>query len=97
MSRRWRNLDTNLRFHLTPELAVSHWSVYDLVNNRFTYQDYQLDYEAHDWITSLVYRSVQNELYFQFSLKAFPKPPVTIGPNQANEIVPKNRRNAFVQ
>lgn len=95
-SHTWRNLDANLRLKLTKELAVSHWSVYDFVNNRFTYQDYQLDYEAHDWITSLVYRSVQNELYFQFSLKAFPQPAVTIGPNPAQALIPKNRRNAFV-
>ncbi len=96
-SHSWRNLDTNLRTKLFDGLYASHWSVYDLVNHRFTYQDYQLDYEAHDWITSLVYRSVQNELYFQFSLKAFPMPDVTIGPNYTNEIIPKNRRNAFVK
>ncbi|MGM9991288.1 MAG: hypothetical protein ACI376_00325 [Candidatus Bruticola sp.] len=96
-SHSWRNLDTNLRTKLFDGLYASHWSVYDLVNHRFTYQDYQLDYEAHDWVTSLVYRSVQNELYFQFSLKAFPMPDVTIGPSYANEIIPKNRRNAFVK
>ncbi|MBQ7502428.1 LPS-assembly protein LptD [bacterium] len=92
----WRNIDTHLKFQISDELSVCHWSIYDLVNSRFTYQDYQLDYETHDWISSLVYRSVQNEFYFQFSLKAFPQPAVDIGPNSAHNIVPKNRRNAFV-
>lgn len=92
----WRNIDTHLKFQISDELSVCHWSIYDLVNSRFTYQDYQLDYETHDWISSLVYRSVQNELYFQFSIKAFPQPAVNIGPNSAHNIVPKNRRNAFV-
>lgn len=84
----WRSLDTNLRLQLTDELSVSHWSIYDLVNTRLTYQDYQLDYEAHDWITSVVYRGVQNEVYLQFSMKAFPQAPLSIGPNIVDPVLP---------
>lgn len=93
----WRTVDANVKMQLTNEFSVSNWSVYDLVNSRFTYQDYQFDYEAHDWITSLVYRSVQNEFYLQFSLKAFPQAPISIGPNAIDPIHPKNMQNAFVR
>lgn len=93
----WRTVDTGLKMQITDELSLSHWNVYDLINSRLTYQDYQLDYETHDWITSLVYRGVQNELYLQFSLKAFPETPVSIGPNTKDPILPIDMRNAFVR
>jgi hypothetical protein len=93
----WRNVDAGLKMQLTPGLSLSHWSVYDLVNSRLTYQDYQLNLEDHDSITSLVYRGVQNEFYLQFSLKAFPLQPVSIGPNTQDPILPQYMPNAFVR
>ena len=93
----WRSVDTGLKLQLTPEFAVSHWSVYDLINSRFTYQDYQVDYEAHDWITSLVYRGVQNEFYLQFSLKAFPQITPSIGTNALDPVLPKDMQNSFIR
>lgn len=91
----WRSLDTNLTFQLSDNLSISHWSVYDIINNRFTYQDYQLNLEGHDWITSLSYRSVQKELYFQFSLKAFELPYNDIGPDVNKAILPRTLPDAF--
>lgn len=93
----WRTVDAGIRMQLTPGFSVSHWSVYDLLNGRLTYQDYQLNWEEHDWITSLVYRGVQNEFFLQFSLKAFPLQPVNIGPNADAPILPQNLPNAFVR
>ena len=93
----WRNVDAGVKMQLSPGLSVSHWSVYDLVNSRMTYQDYQINFEEHDWITSLVYRGVQNEFFLQFSLKSFPLQPVSIGPNLQDPILPQNLPNAFVR
>ncbi|MBQ7567217.1 LPS-assembly protein LptD [bacterium] len=91
----WRSLDSNLTLQLADNFTVSHWSVYDLINNRFTYHDYQLNYEGHDWITSIAYRSVQKEVYLQFSLKAFALPSSDIGPDATKPILPCTLPNAF--
>jgi hypothetical protein len=90
-------VDAGIKMQITPGLSLSHWSVYDLVNSRLTYQDYQLNLEDHDSITSLVYRGVQNEFFLQFSLKAFPLQPVSIGPNTHDPILPQYMPNAFVR
>lgn len=93
----WRNLDSTVEIELTPGLSLKHWGLYDLVNSRLTYQDYMLSLEEHDWIASLVYRGVQREIFFQFSLKGFPVSPVSIGPNPRDPILPQNLSNAFVR
>lgn len=91
----WRSLDSNITLQLADNMTVSHWSVYDLINNRFTYQDYQLNYEAHDWITSIIYRGIQNEVYLQFSLKAFGLPSKELGPDATKPILQRTLPNAF--
>ena len=54
-------------------------------------------YEDHDWIGSVTYRGVQNEVFFQMSLKAFPLRPVKIGPDPSLPILPANITNAFTR
>jgi hypothetical protein len=94
-SRRWRTLDTQLTLRLSPGLSLQHWQVYDFTRSALTYQDYLVRWEEHDWTTSLVYRGVQNEFFLQFSLKAFPEPQVSIGPNERDVILPLNLGNPF--
>lgn len=94
-SSQWRSLDSNLTLQITDKISLSHWNVYDLVNNRFTYHDYQVNFDAHDWIGSIVYRGVQKELFFQFSLKAFALPDTNIGPDPTKAILPRKLPSAF--
>ncbi len=88
-SSKWRAIDTGLTLQLAKNFSVSHWSVYDTINNRFTYQDYQVNYEAHDWISSIIYRGVQKEIFFQFSIKAFDPINTTVGPDGTKPVLPK--------
>lgn len=93
----WRSLDSGVTMQVTPGVSFTHWSIYDLVNSRLTYQNFALNYEDHDWIASLAYRGVQNELFFQLSLKAFPIQPLKIGPDPAQPVLPANLGNAFTR
>lgn len=88
----WRSVDSQLRFNLTDNVSVASWNLYDLVNQRITYQDYQLNVEQHDWTASVVYRGVQNEVYFQFSLKAFPLQQPSLGPTWDRPILPNTNQ-----
>ncbi|MBI3925093.1 MAG: hypothetical protein HY319_06095 [Armatimonadetes bacterium] len=93
----WRSVDSNLTLQLSDHLSVSHWSIYDLVNSRLTYQNFMLNFENEDWVGSLAYRGVQNELFFQMSLKAFPLRPIKIGPEPYLPVLPQDLPNAFVR
>ncbi len=93
----WRRVDSGVTMQLTPGVSFTHWSVYDLFNGRLTYQNFAINYEDHDWIASLAYRGVQNEIFFQMSLKAFPVSPLKIGPDPGQPILPQNIGNAFVR
>lgn len=84
----WRSVDSQLRFNLTEDISVASWNLYDLVNERITYQDYQLNVKQHDWTASVVYRGVQNEVFFQFSLNAFPVQQPQIGPMVGRPVLP---------
>lgn len=93
----WRSVDSGVTAKLSPGVSLTHWSLYDLVNGRLTYQNFSVNYEDHDWIGSLTYRGVQNEIFFQMSLKAFPLRPVKIGPDPSLPILPSNLSNAFTR
>jgi len=93
----WRTVDSQINMKLTDNLSVTHWSVYDFFNNRMTYQDFAVNYEHHDWIASVAYRGVQQEVFFQFSLKAFPAPQPQVGPALYTPVLPQNLPNAFVR
>lgn len=94
---RWRSVDSGVTAKVTNNLSLTHWSVYDLVNGRLTYQNFSLNYEDHDWIGSLAYRGVQNEIFLQLSLKAFPLRPLKVGPDSSLPILPANINNAFTR
>lgn len=96
-TRIWRNVDSGVTAQLTDGISMTHWSVYDLVNSRLTYQNFALNYEDHDWLASLAYRGVQNEIFFQMSLKAFPLRQTKIGPDPALPILPVNLQNPFTR
>ena len=88
----WRSVDSQIRFNLTDDISVASWNLYDLVNQRITYQDYQLNVKQHDWTASVVYRGVQNEVFFQFSLNAFPLQQPQIGPTYDRPILPNTNQ-----
>lgn len=85
---RLSNVDSIVRIPLSKSLSVQHYMLYDVQNRRLTYQDFMIQDEGHDWVTSLVYRSVQNQFMLQVGLKAFPFEIPTVGPNQHNPVLP---------
>ena len=91
----WRSVDSGIKAQLTSGVSLRHWSIYDLLNGRLTFQNFSLNYEDHDWAGSLTYRGVQNEIFLQFNLKAFPLSPVKIGPDSSLPILPTTVNNAF--
>ena len=93
----WRSVDSGITAQLTPGISLTHWSIYDLPNGRLTYQNFSFNYEDHDWIGSLTYRGVQNEIFFQMSLKAFPLRSTKVGPDPSLPILPANLSNAFTR
>ncbi len=93
----WRSIDSGVTAQLTPGISLTHWSIYDLPNGRLTYQNFSLNYEDHDWLGSLTYRGVQNEIFFQMSLKAFPLRATKVGPDPSLPILPANLSNAFTR
>ena len=93
----WRSVDSGVTAQLSKGVSLTHWSLYDLLNGRMTYQNFSLNYEDHDWVSSVTYRGVQNEIFFQMSLKAFPLRPVKIGPDPSLPILPANITNAFTR
>lgn len=93
----WRSVDSGVTAQLTPGVSLTHWSIYDLLNGRLTYQNFSVNYEDHDWIGSLTYRGVQNEVFLQLSLKAFPLRATKVGPDPSLPILPVNLSNAFTR
>ena len=92
-----RTADTLLNFKLGKNLSVSYWNVYDFQTAKVDYRDFMVNLESHDWDAGIAYRGLQNLFYFQFSLKAFPQPKVSIGPNPISPVMPLNLPNAFVR
>lgn len=93
----FRSVDNQLSIQLTDNIYISHWAVYDFQQQKLSYQDFLINFAEHDWDASLAYRGVQNEVFFQFALKAFPSPKVQIGPSTNLPILPQNLPNAFVR
>jgi hypothetical protein len=94
---KFRSLDTLLNFKLLKNVSVSYWNVYDFEVGKVDYRDFLVNLESHDWDASIAYRGLQNLVFFQFSLKAFPQPKVNIGPNPISPVMPLNLPNAFVR
>jgi hypothetical protein len=93
----FRSVDNQLSVQLTDNIFVSHWSVYDFEQQKLSYQDFIVNFAEHDWDASIAYRGVQNEVFFQLSLKAFPSPRIQIGPNTSAPVLPQNLPNAFIR
>jgi hypothetical protein len=88
-NRLWMNAVGELGVRLTPWVAVKYWGLYDFVNKKFSYQNYVLEFESHDFLTRLVYKSQQGELWFDFNLKLFPIREIETGPNRQRSIINK--------
>lgn len=79
--------DSRVKIPLSPSVNVQHYALYDLVNRRLTYQDFMLQHESHDFLTSLVYRGVQKEVYLQVDIKTFPFTIPSVGPNDQQAVL----------
>jgi len=97
VDRHFRSMDNLLSVRLGDSVSVSHWSVYDFQQQRLTYQDVMLNFESHDWVASVAYRGLQQEVFFQFNLRGFPAAPLHIGPEAGLPTLPNNLNNPFVR
>jgi hypothetical protein len=82
------NFQTNVRLPLTETLSVQNYNLYDTINRRFTYRDFMIQKDNHDFVTSFIYRSVQNQYLLQFSLKAFSFDLPEVGPQDLQPVLP---------
>lgn len=83
------NFTTEVKLDLGNGLSVENWTLYDTVNSKLTYFNVGLSKETHDFVTKLLYRHQQKDLWFEFYLKAFPENPTYITPNPAEVISPR--------
>ncbi len=95
--KRMRSVDNLLSLRLSDSISVTHWSLYDFAQQKLTYQDVMLNFESHDWIASIAYRGLQQEVFFQLNLKGFPATPVHVGPETGLPVLPSNLNNPFVR
>ncbi len=84
------NFTTEVKWNLGDGLSVENWTLYDTVNSKLTYFNVGLSKETHDFVTKLLYRHQQKDLWLEFYLKAFPENPTYITPN-TNEIISPRR------
>jgi len=84
----WVNVNSQIGLDLGDGLSLNHWIFYDMMNKKYTYQDFCLSKETHDFLTRVVYRSEQQEFWLQFALKAFPNESVSIGADPERLIMP---------
>jgi hypothetical protein len=88
-NRLWMNAAGEVGVKLTPWAAVKYWGLYDFAGRKFTYQNYVLELESHDFLTRLIYKSRQGELWLDFNLKLFPIREIDVGPNRQRPIIEK--------
>jgi len=92
-----RSVDNMLSLRLGESVSLTHWSLYDFQQQKLTYQDIALNFESHDWVASVAYRGLQQEVFFQLNLRGFPSTPLHVGPNAALPVLPNNLNNPFVR
>jgi hypothetical protein len=97
LNKQFRSIDNLLSVRLSDNLSLTHWSLYDFQQNKLTYQDVMLNFETHDWIASVAYRGLQQEVFFQLNLRGFPSPPLHVGPDPNLPVLPNNLSNPFVR
>ena len=73
------NVNTTPLFDLTGEVNATFKKYkfifstsYDLVEKKFRERDYIITRDLHCWEASIIYRELRPEIWFQFSIKAFP-------------------------
>lgn len=88
-------LDSRVSVPLSSSLRVQYYGLYDFVNNRVAYQDFMLQNEGHDVLTSLIYRGVQREIFLQINLKSFPFQLPSVGPTNTQPILPRIVNRGF--
>lgn len=93
----FHSVDNLLSFKIGEKFSLTHWSLYDFQQEKLTYQDVMLNYEGHDFVASVAYRGLQQELFFQFNLRGFPSPPVHVGPDPTLPALPNQLSNPFTR
>lgn len=95
--RNMRSIDNMVSLRLSDSMSLSHWSLYDFQQQKLIYQDIMLNFESHDWVASIAYRGLQQEVFFQLNLRGFPSTPLHIGPEAGLPVLPNNLSNPFVR
>lgn len=86
------NINSQINLSVGGGFSLQHWTFYDMINKKFTYQDFCLSKEDHDFLTRVVYRSEQKEVWLQFALKVFPHETIPIGADPSKIIMPYRYR-----
>ncbi|MHC9542499.1 MAG: LptA/OstA family protein [Vulcanimicrobiota bacterium] len=89
---RLTSVNSQIKLNLGDGLSLDHWIFYDITHQKYTYMDYCLTKETHDFFSRLVYRSEQREFWVQFALKTFPYESVPIGAGPEKLIMPNKFR-----
>ena len=97
VERNMRSVDNMVSVRLGDSVSLSHWSLYDFQQQKLTYQDIMLNFESHDWVASVAYRGLQQEVFFQLNLRGFPSAPLHVGPEAGLPVLPNNLNNPFVR
>ena len=83
------SITSEIKWDIGNGLSLENWTLYDTVNSKLTYFNVGLSKETHDFVTKILYRHQQKDLWFEFYLKAFPENPTYITPNPTEIISPR--------
>ena len=83
------SITSEIKWDMGNGLALENWTLYDTVNSKLTYFNVGLSKETHDFVTKILYRHQQQDLWFEFYLKAFPERPTYVTPTATEIISPR--------
>lgn len=83
----WMSIDGELGMKIAKNLNFKYWGIYDLINEKLTYSNYVLEWDTHDFLTRLIYKGSQGEVWLDFTIKILPHQKFEVGPNPDNPVV----------
>ena len=86
----WMNIDGEVGMKITKTATLKYWGLYDVVNQKMTYQNYVMEFDSHDFATRLIYKGSQGEIWLSLALKAFPYEKIEVGPDADRNIIEKS-------
>ncbi|MFP4497155.1 MAG: hypothetical protein ACLFQV_02995, partial [Vulcanimicrobiota bacterium] len=89
-NRLWMNMDGEAGIKLGRSVALKYWGFYDLINKKMTYQNYVLEYASHDFVSRVIYKGNQGELWIDINLRFLSPHGPDVGPNPNLPVVSKD-------